>query len=286
MNPRIKISFCLLIFILFFTNVYSQDTLFKKDSTQLAVKVLQVSSKEIKYYIYGKVNPLIHSVKRNKVVAIKYKNSECDSFPLIEEVLKPKIKIIIPPDTIYHGHFASVNIPSPIAPQITLNYEYKFKSGHFGLKIPVSIGFRLLKKKHDYFSNAYHDEHGDNFYYDPYKLISTELQLLFYPLTRGGVLGFVGPSVEIGKYDYFIFPDANPFNHYPEQIKQQTNYYCALLRFGLLIHKINHLFISFNGALGGGYSIEKYDYSNGLLLHDYKIEQLQIRLAVTIGYHF
>nr|MBK9651157.1 hypothetical protein [Bacteroidota bacterium] len=285
MNPLIKTIFCLLIFILFFANAYSQDTLFKKDSTQLAVKVLQVSSKEIKYHVHGKVNPLIHSVKKNKVVAIKYKNGECDSFPQIDEPSQPLFKNMLPLDTIIHGHFVSVNIPSPIAPQITMNYEYKFKSGHFGLKIPVSIGFRLLKKNHDYFSNAYHDEHGDNFYYDPYKLISTELQLLYYPYARGGILGFVGPSVEIGKYDYFIFPDANPFNHYPEQIKQQTNYYCALLRVGLLIHKINHLFISFNGALGGGYSIEKYDYSNGQLLHEYKFEQFQMRLAVTIGYH-
>lgn len=278
--------FCLVIVTLCSAKLFCQDTLYLYGREPIAIEALEISQEQIKYHIYDVMVPFDKNIKKNKVIAIKYKNGECDSFPLIEEVLQPKIKIIIPPDTIYHGHFASVNIPSPIAPQITLNYEYKFKSGHFGLKIPVSIGFRLLKKKHDYFSNAYHDEHGDNFYYDPYKLISTELQLLYYPLARGGVLGFVGPSVEIGKYDYFIFPDANPFNHYPEQIKQQTNYYCALLRFGLLIHKINHLFISFNGALGGGYSIEKYDYSNGQLLHDYKIEQLQIRFAVTIGYHF
>lgn len=286
MNPLIKTIFCLLIFILFFANAYSQDTLFKKDSTHLAVKVLQVSSKEIKYYIYGKVNPLVHYVKRKTVAAIKYENGDCDSFPQIDEPPQPLFKNMLPPDTIFHGHFVSINLPWFYVSHFTLNYEYKLKSGHFGFKVPVSIGYRLLRKNNDEFGFSTHYEPPLNFYYYRYKLISTELQLLYYPVARGNILGFVGPSAEIGKYDYFDFSTQPPSSYLPEYKKKQANYYCALLRVGLFIHTKSNIFIAFNGSFGKGYSIEKFSNIANGPTHDYKIVATQIRLAVSIGYHF
>ena len=68
-----------IFWILSYNSLYSQDSLFRKGSPPLAIKMLKITVYDIRYKNYSNPNGPVYIIDKKKVVCIKYKNGEVDS---------------------------------------------------------------------------------------------------------------------------------------------------------------------------------------------------------------
>ncbi len=66
------------LFILYFLSAFSQDTIVKVTSTQLIVKIIEVSSSDIKYKKWDYLDGPTFVINRSEISKIKYANGETD----------------------------------------------------------------------------------------------------------------------------------------------------------------------------------------------------------------
>lgn len=95
-----KIPFFLIAILLLNTSLKAQDKIYRKNGQVLKVKVLEVSSTEIKYKIFGDENGPIYVLEKDRIKKIEYENGRIEK-PIIDlkdpeqyaEQLKKAIKI-------------------------------------------------------------------------------------------------------------------------------------------------------------------------------------------------
>ena len=73
-------SLILLIACFFSTNSYSQDTITKKDGTDIQTKVLEVTTTEVKYRKFDNQTGPIFTVSKSDLMMIRYENGTKDIF--------------------------------------------------------------------------------------------------------------------------------------------------------------------------------------------------------------
>jgi hypothetical protein len=82
----IRRNFLILFIILCsVANSFAQDIIYKKDSTEMEVKVIEITPTEVKYMRYGRTLP-VYSMLKYEIFMIKYESGEKDIF---NEVSKP-----------------------------------------------------------------------------------------------------------------------------------------------------------------------------------------------------
>jgi len=94
-----------LSFLLFFS-ASAQDTILKRNSDTILAKVTEVSSLEIKYKRINEPNNSIHSINKDEVKRIKYKNGLVDDFHL-----NPDSKIKIVGNNYFYNNNLPIRIP-------------------------------------------------------------------------------------------------------------------------------------------------------------------------------
>jgi hypothetical protein len=78
-----KILFCLLAMFLLNISLRAQDKIYRKNGQVLKVKILEVSSTEIKYKIFGDENGPIYILEKDRIKMIEYQSGRTEK-PIID----------------------------------------------------------------------------------------------------------------------------------------------------------------------------------------------------------
>lgn len=94
----LKSNLILLLLIIAFQSAFSQDKLIRKDGTTLEVKIIEISSTEIKYKLYDNLDGPVYLKPKYEFVRAEYKNGDKDIFKSAEPetpiATEPKAKKI------------------------------------------------------------------------------------------------------------------------------------------------------------------------------------------------
>jgi len=237
------------------------------------VKIIEISSSQIKYKQNTNLNGPVYVIDKTHVIKIVYENGVTEK--LITGRFESK-------NTLEKKYFEknypkknniSLNVFDLTQGSVTMSYEYKFQSGHFSLKSPLSVGFIELGLA----DSAYNS--NDRTYYHRHKIFSTGLAFYFYPSIRKKVQYFVGPSFEYGQFKYWTL---EYYNYYKIN-REKGSYTAFILENGIQFHP--NMFLSISMKIGVGYAVIKaeklfgnpYETNNG---------NLNVRGGLSIGYKF
>lgn len=82
-----NIFFITCTLLLSITNGFSQDIITKKDGTKIEVKVLEISSTEVKYYNFTQPNGPLRILGTYEITEINYENGESEKFNAKEPIV-------------------------------------------------------------------------------------------------------------------------------------------------------------------------------------------------------
>lgn len=81
------------LFLTLYVTGFSQDFIIKKDGTKLEVKVLEISSTEVKYYNFTQPNGPMRILGTHELTEIIYENGEFEKFD-VKEPIKPQNNVV------------------------------------------------------------------------------------------------------------------------------------------------------------------------------------------------
>jgi len=221
--------FTFVLFLLCYSNIImAQDTLYKKDGSKVAVKVLIVGEYDIVYLPYDRLTSLYqYRILRNALLYIRYENKWVDSFSNepISNIQTTKIDVL---KKDFGRNRFSFYLSDPIASMLSFQYERLYKKGYFGIAIPISTSMTALGLTSNY--DQYKPSTLD--YYNKLKTFSTGLQINYYPFGQGTFTYWIGGFSEYGIY-------------------RRINFYTILLQNGIIYHPHKHIHTSFSFSYGG-----------------------------------
>ena len=179
-----------------------------------------------------------------------------------------------------------INLPDYFSGSLTLAYQYFTKAGDYSFRIPVSIGLYGIGL------NKYavlEDDYGRQGYYRERKKFSTGFDCNYFPTGQGKVRYYVGPSIELGWFDYSdeIYSNTFPYTYSYETSK--ASFQSVILQNGFLFQPSTNINFSLN--IGLGYTRERYIHRdvNNKYPEDYYAENEHIfafRAGMCVGYRF
>lgn len=273
-----------LFWMLSYNSLYSQDSLFRKGSPPLAIKMLKITVFEIMYKNYSNPNGPVYIIDKKTAWYIKFENGEVDSLHFDFNAKIEKLS-----NNIIHGHNTiGINLFDLSQNAFTLDYERFFKNRKWSFVFPISIGFKSLgliaNEKYLYDENNKYDF----FYYNPNKIFSSGLGIKFYPLPERLLKLFMGISFETGTFDYYYLKGTQPFpsNNF-ETKKANAQFYSGLITMGGNIKLSKHFNLQALMGLGTAQSIVKTKrYTNYIEYTDTYIREPQLRFGFSFGYEF
>lgn len=206
----------------------AQDTMYKKDGSKLAVKVLVVSEFDVTYLLYENLtNTYKNRILRSSILYIRYENNLIDTFSqeTVNKLPEPKVDVL---KKNFGRNRLSFYLSDPLVNMLSFQFERLHKKGHFGLAIPISSSLTELGLKSD--DRKYKPTSLD--YYNIAKLFNTGLQINYYPFGQGTFAYWTGVFSEYG------------FN-------KNIKFYTILFQNGIIYHPHKHLHLSFASSYGG-----------------------------------
>jgi hypothetical protein len=229
---------------------HAQDTLYKVDGYVLMVKIKKVNATQVKYLPYADLDGLTHVINKGNVLKIIYESGLIEDFSKSVAAMTAPVPVVDPIATDFGRNFISLDVLDLLSSiSLTFGYEYTFKSGLFGMKVPLSFG---LNNESGYY--------GSN-------VFGTGLDLNLYPFGQGKSKFFYGPS-----FEYKKFKTTNMAN-------DVHSAYAMLFQAGFLFQPFKHFNISVTAGIG---------YAR-LIRDDYLYESkgdVATRLGLNIGYKF
>lgn len=281
------LSFCISLIY-----VKAQDTLYRANGKVQSVKITEVNNQQVKFRnSNGKSGPLF-VLSRSEVSKIVYENGNVElinseirqAYEPTSNVWKEKVAVDLL-HTNFNRRMVEINLPDYFSGAVTLAYQYFTKDGDYSLRIPVSIGlYGLGLNKYAALEPTY----GRQGYYRERKKFSTGFDCNYFPAGQGKVRYFVGPSIELGWFDY---NDRPYFSQPSAKIgeKRNASFQSVILQNGFLFQPTSNINFSLN--IGLGYTRERYirkDISNQYP-EDYYAENRHLfafRAGMCVGYRF
>jgi len=183
---------------------FSQDILYKKDSTSMKVKIISFDANTIKYQIPGDSSGYFHFISKSVLDSLKYSEGKSLDFTFSSNIQE------VPPKITGRNYF-STELVNLFTGKLYLDYERISKDGKTGFVTGLLINFNT------YDDIYWYDYHGGwmQFYnFSPhYFFVRTGVN--FYPfsqsLVRTGMTRFsTGFSLLLGSYrkiNYDIYYD-------------------------------------------------------------------------------
>lgn len=246
---------------LVFQSIQAQDTLYMKDESVRLVNVLEINRSQIRYKKHGEPESPVYVISFEMVRKLRLQNGELHYFNLSENGKTAGIQKSEKPQ--FKRNEITFNYFDLLFRFLSLSYERKWKNGEFGLRIPLSMGFKSYNLgDYDY----------DAAYYNEYKTFSTGIELRMYPVFSDKLIVSYGPSLEFGQFDYTDY--RHPL---PNQVKS-ANFYSIIMQssLGFLLSD------EFNFSFDLGFGI-----TSTAGIHGLERETLPtIRFACRMGFSF
>ncbi|HMT30131.1 MAG TPA: hypothetical protein PKD91_12710 [Bacteroidia bacterium] len=189
----------------------------------------------------------------------------------------------------YGRNYFSATISDVFFGFATIGYERILKTGKFGIKLPLSIGFNEPHISSFNGSSPYQYHYYDGWdqtgYYSTNKIFSTGLDLYYYTGGQGTLRYFIGPCIEFGQfyYKYYETTNTQPVSY---TVKKEIGSYGALIfKNGMLFQPTKSFNVSL--TIGAGFYQEQTKYDNSNVNSFYDIEDLfAVEFGLHIGYKF
>ncbi len=210
----------LLILIIIGFNSFSQDYIYKLDSSRIEAKVLTVEPAFVRYKLFNSSDSSVYSISKDALVLIVYENRTFDLFP-VKIPHSPKrtrergsLKFVPPQNAI------DLNLFEFFIGNLGVSYERKFKN-KLGVRIPVNFNTSRSPKISGF-----------------QKLWATGISLNYYPLKPSRLNFFFGPSFETGQYiKKMNFGYSNTqYNSLNDVIYNYVKFSMSSITSGLYIH--------------------------------------------------
>lgn len=212
----------ILIAILFLAGLqfFAQDQLFKKDNSKHEVKVLEVTTTEIKYKLKSNLDGPLYVINKNEVALIIYQNGEHETYPDAKPTPQQTV-IIQSPFARYDSIKAQnkrekekdylklttkknvvlINALAILNGAVSLSYLREFGKGLFSFQVPFSFSFSEPVAQNIYGVSS-------NFYYNSVfnfkitrKAFDTGFGIYFHTSGKRAVTHFIGPMIRFSQYN-------------------------------------------------------------------------------------
>jgi len=241
-----QILFRILIFLtLFFScnRVYGQDTIYTVNKKKIVATIVEINQRDVKYKKLNIPADRIYLIDKRDVIRIVYSNGIVDT--ISPRLLKMAEKSSMPlpvqkPDpraTDYFRNYTFLTVTDLFFGMISVGYERTFKSGKGSLLIPASFGMvamGLLPPSLENRSSATSFLPGGAYYFKN-KIFSSGMELYYFPHKQGTIKHFIGPALEYGMYNYFVYESIPSLPGYFNIEKQTSQFYTFSIKNGLLI---------------------------------------------------
>ncbi len=187
-----KENLLLAIACLFAGFLQAQDTLYRVDGTRQIVKIIEVNPAQVRYVPFSDPESPIYVLSKQAVARIIYENGTVDSFQAIREPGDTPAVILY--EEPFYRNILSIYVVDILLGTFKVSYEHLTRSGKWGLKIPVSLGF--LKLPYDIYYVR-----GRHRYYD--EIFSLSPALNFYPFGQERITYYAGLSFLYGRHRYY-----------------------------------------------------------------------------------
>lgn len=186
-----KKNLLLAIACLFAGLLQAQDTLYRVNGTRQIVRIIEVNPAQVRYVPFSDPDGPIYMLSKQAVARIIYENGTVDSFQAIREPGDtPAVILSLEP---FNRNILSFYVFDILWDEFTVSYEHLTKSGKWGFKIPVSLGFPKMS--------------SDNYYYRDFdyneEIFSLSPALNFYPFGQERITYYVGLSYLYGRHRYY-----------------------------------------------------------------------------------
>lgn len=256
----------LVLCIVFVSPLHSQDTLYRSNGSVIPVLIISIDSPDIRYKKVGDTASLIYAIDKAYVSKVVYQAGRTVEFTSPSGTLAKQMTTVLDYTTDTLPNSLSVNIFDILFGLATVEYERKFRTGNYSIKVPLTVNFRPGNKTdfYTYPGNDYTD-----------RLFRTGFGVFYYPAKYRTMRYFAGLSFDLGKYK-----DIESYSDKYEDIWT----YSFLLQGGLARKLSRHVIFSLYAGAGLGIqhyilSSVNFQYTSNLLLFDYKA-------GITIGYKF
>jgi hypothetical protein len=246
---KIHLSFILSLFLIT-CSLKAQDTLYKISGEKRTVKIIEVSSSQIKYKRSGDADGPLYVLKTSEVEKVVYPDGHTDVFVTNKKSSSDKKnEEPFPSDNaLQRKHFIGINIIDLMSGILTLNYEANIYRDLLSLRIPLSFGIAALSGTNP----GYNTFSPDFFYYSRDKLFSTGLDLRYFPFGQKRASYFIGPAYEYGQVGHLEFqniPQPIP-ESYPPSIRRRSAYTALGISNGFQVQATDHLCMTLYMTLG------------------------------------
>lgn len=193
----------LLYMFLFFGKLFSQADTLLKNGNSFLVKVILVQQDTIFYKVINDTSQNIFSISYTEFDRLSTSSGAKFS---------PKIKSILT----FNRHLIGTNTNQFLFSTISLSYQYIFKNGYFGIRIPLSYNLNAWMQV---------PVETNNFSSISQRRYTTGIDINFYPFAQKKVSYFSGAGLQFGRYDYvsseytFANQTTYPYLYPPSEIK-------------------------------------------------------------------
>lgn len=268
---------------------FAQDTIIKLTNTRLVVKVIEITPKEVKYKKIENPGGPLFVLDRKQVARIIYANGTTDTFSLKSAESIAELALKDPRVIDFKKNHITLVVSDIFYGKLSVGYERILNSGRFSLKIPFSMGFRYLDMK-----DSVNQDGGDYWnetwstagYYGKYKIFSTGIECYYYTGGQGTLRYFIGPSIEYGQFNYWLYHQLPQNPYYGYYTKDRGSYTAFLVKNGLVFQPSKNFNISFNAGAGFFSANTDYydDYQPGPL--ELVEDGIAFEFGLNVGYKF
>ncbi len=259
----------------------------KNNYTRILAKVLEINQRDVKYKKFDNPDGPLYIIDRKDVSRIIYSNGTVDTISGKQVIIIPDKVKSDPRVKDFGQNYFSFVVSELLFGFASVGYERNLKSGKFGIKVPLSVGFKDFQVKDSAQYSYYNDGWESSGYYNQYKIFSTGLDFYYYTGGQGTLRYFIGPCIEFGQFYYKYYePTYTPPNNY--KLKKEIGSYGAILiKNGMLFQPTKSFNVSLTIGAGFYQQKTKYNDSGNNYNPSYFIEEsLAVEFGLNIGYKF
>lgn len=266
------------LFLCSISSFFAQDQLYKKDNSRHDVKVLEVTTTEIKYKLKSNPDGPLYVINKSEVALIIYANGSHETYADAKSQQQQTVIIQTSPfarfdsvrvqrkreaekdfqEVIRHKNVIFLNTLGLINSSVSLSYLREFGKGIFSIHVPVSFSYETPTVSNSFYQSFSGYYYNVNDFKITSKSIDAGIGIYFNTSGKRAVTHFIGPLFRMAQYNgtfksYDYYYDQNGYVSYYNDYKTHgfvLNETYFMINNGILFRIIPNFNLMMNIAIG------------------------------------